>query len=109
MKVLLDECVDQRLAEEICGHEVKTVPETGWANFKNGKLLSLAQQEFEVFVTVDKNLPYQQHLPKFNIAVIVLRAPSNRLADLRPLVPRLLAELPSVSVGMAGCESLAWW
>ncbi len=101
MKLLLDECVDQRLAAEIQGHAVKTVPEMGWASFKNGQLLSLAQSDFDVFITVDRNLPYQQSLPKFNIAVVILQAPTNRLADLKPLVPRLLAELQTAPVGQA--------
>ncbi len=59
MKVLLDECIDQRLAAEIADHEVKTVPQMGWANLKNGQLLTLAQAEFDVFITVDRNLPHQ--------------------------------------------------
>ena len=59
----------------------------GWSHFKDGQLLSAAQNEFDVFVTVDRNLPYQQHLPKFRIAVIILRARPNRLIDLVPLVP----------------------
>lgn len=101
MKLLLDECVDQRLAAEIQGHAVKTVPEMGWASFKNGQLLSLAQYDFDVFITVDRNLPYQQRLPTFNIAVVILQAPTNRLADLKPLVPRLLAELQTAPVGQA--------
>ena len=59
----------------------------GWVTIKNGELLALAEKEFEVFLTVDRNLSFQQHLPKFAIAVIVLRAFSNRLSDLKPLVP----------------------
>ncbi|HEX8237344.1 MAG TPA: DUF5615 family PIN-like protein [Abditibacteriaceae bacterium] len=101
MKVLLDECIDQRLAAGITGHEVRTVPEMGWANVKNGKLLTLAQTDFEVFVTVDRNLPFQQNLPKYNIAVVVLRAKSNRLTDLKPLVPLLLSTLPTAPIGTA--------
>ena len=101
MKILLDECIDQRLAAEITNHEVKTVPEMGWANVKNGQLLTLAQADFDVFVTVDRNLPYQQNLPKYNIAVVVLRAKSNRLADLQPLVPELLSVVQTVPIGTA--------
>jgi hypothetical protein len=56
MKVLLDECIDRRLAKEFVGYEVKTVPEMGWVGVKNGKLLALAESEFEVFVSVDRNL-----------------------------------------------------
>lgn len=106
MKVLLDECLDQRLAADILGHEVKTVPEMGWANLKNGELLTLAQVGFDTFVTVDRNLPYQQNLPKYDIAVVVLRAKSNRLADLQPLVPELLRTLPSAASGTATIVSL---
>ena len=84
MKILLDECIDRRLAKEIEGHEVVTVPQAGWAGIRNGELLRLAQAQFDVFVTVDRNLSFQQHLAQFTIAVIVLQAPTNRLKDLRP-------------------------
>jgi hypothetical protein len=92
--VLLDECVDRRLAAGIPGHAVKTVPEAGWAGLRNGDLLRRAQHEFDVFVTTDRNLPFQQDLSRFALAVIVLQAPRNRLADLRGLIPQLLAVLP---------------
>lgn len=101
MKILLDECIDRRLAKDIAGHEVKTVPQMGWATIKNGELLTLAEKDFEVFVTVDRNLSFQQNLPHYNIAVVVLRARSNRLQDLRPLVPKLLEILPKVKRGEA--------
>ena len=74
MKVLLDECVDSRFAGHIQTVEVHTVVGKGWAGITNGKLLALAQAEFDVFVTVDRNLSFQQHLPKFDIAVILLQA-----------------------------------
>lgn len=89
MKILLDECIDRRLAKEIEGHEVVTVPQAGWAGIQNGELLRRAQELFDVFITVDRNLSFQQHLPQFTIVVIVLQAPTNRLKDLRPLVPQL--------------------
>jgi len=101
VKVLLDECVDRRLSREITGHEVKTAHEMGWSTIENGELLALAAMEFEVFVTVDRNLSFQQNLPAFEIAVIVLRARSNRLADLRPLLPELLASIPTAKRGIA--------
>jgi len=94
-RVLLDECVDRGLLSEITGHEVRTVPDVGWASVKNGELLSRAQGDFDVFVTTDKNLMFQQNLPKFDIAVIVLAGKTNRLHDLLPLVPRSLEILPS--------------
>ena len=82
MKVFLDECVDWRFARQITGHDVKTARQMGWSAIKNGELLALAAAEFDTFVTVDRNLSFQQNLPVFDIAVIVLRAKSNRLADL---------------------------
>jgi hypothetical protein len=97
--VLLDECVDRRLAGDIRGHDVKTVPGAGWAGLKNGELLDQAQHEFDAFVTVDRKLPFQQDLSRFSIAVVVLRAPSNRLTDLRGLIPQLLTALPGAKRG----------
>ena len=90
MRILLDECVDRRLAKDIEGHEVVTVPQAGWAGLQNGELLRLAQREFDIFITVDRNLSFQQSIGRFSIAIIVLEAPTNRLEDLRPLVPKLL-------------------
>ena len=72
-----------------------TVPQVGWAGIQNGELLRLAQVQFDVFVTVDCNLSFQQHLRQFTIAVIVLQAPTNRLEDLCPLIPQLHRMLPS--------------
>lgn len=101
MKLLLDECIDRKFAREFVGYEVKTVPQMGWAGIKNGQLLNLAEAEFDVFITVDRNLSFQQNLPQFDIAVIVLQAPSNRLADLKPLAPQVLAILATVAKGQA--------
>ncbi len=94
MRVLLDECVDARLAPHIEGYATRTVQGHGWAAITNGKLLALAQAEFDVFVTVDRNLSFQQHLPKFTIAVVPLHARTNRLIDLVLLVPELLRVIP---------------
>jgi len=101
MKILVDECIDRKLTREFVDHEIKTVPQMGWAGVKNGQLLALAEAEFDVFITVDRNLSFQQNLPQFDIAVIVLQAPSNPLADLKPLVPEVLAILASVAKGQA--------
>ena len=73
----------------------------GWATIKNGELLALAEKEFDVFLTVDRNLAFQQNLPKFAIAVLVLHARSNRLADLKPLAENVLSILPSLEKGRA--------
>jgi hypothetical protein len=98
VKILLDECVDRRLAKELSGHLVETVPKMGWAGLKNGDLLTLAEKQFDIFITVDRNLSLQQNLPRFNIAVLVLHAPTNRLEDLKLLVPNILAVLPTAKV-----------
>jgi len=73
----------------------------GWATIKNGQLLALAERSFDVFVTVDRNLSFQQNLTSYSIAVIVLRAKSNRLAELKPLVPQLLAVVATAQPGAA--------
>jgi hypothetical protein len=99
MRVLLDECVDRHLAPDLVGHDVRTVTDMGWNGIANGDLLARAQQQFDVFLTVDKNLPHQQSVAKFSVAVLVVRAPTNRLADLRPLVPRILDALPVCQPG----------
>ncbi len=101
MKLLFDECIDRKFTREFVDYEVKTVPQMGWAGVKNGELLALAEAEFDVFITVDRNLSFQQNLPQFNIAVIVLQAPSNRLADLKPLAPEVLAILATATKGQA--------
>lgn len=100
MRVLVDECVDWRFSRELVGHEVKTARQMGWSTIGNGELLALAAKEFDVFVTADRNLSFQQNLPAFAIAVIVLRAKSNRLSELRPLVPELLASIPIAKLGV---------
>ena len=99
MRILLDECIDQRLAKELLGHEVKTVPQMGWTGLSNGELLGRAEGAFEIFVTVDANLPFQQELSRFSLATFLLRAPSNRLEELRPLISLLLAILPQAKSG----------
>lgn len=96
MRVLLDECVDWRLSRDIVGHDVKTAYQMGWATIKNGELLALAAEHFDVFISVDRNLAFQQNVTALAISVIVLSAKSNRLADLKPLVPRLLAAIETI-------------
>ncbi len=101
MKILLDECVDRRLARDIPQHDVKTISQMGWSGIKNGNLLGLAEKEFDAFVTVDRNLSYQQNLSQYDITVLVLRARTNRLRDLQPLLPKLLESLSHAKHGEA--------
>ena len=98
-RVLLDENLPRLLKRELAGFEVRTVVEVGWAGIKNGKLLRLAEAEFDVFVTADKNLPHQQPLPDFDLGIVVLRARTTKLEDLLPLVAALLQVLPSIGAG----------
>jgi hypothetical protein len=86
VKIFLDECVDWRLSRDIAEHDVKTARQMGWSAIKNGELLALVSGAFDVFITVDRNLAFQQNVGVLPFAVIVLRAKSNRLADLKPLV-----------------------
>jgi len=100
MRVLLDECVPRPLRRELPGHEVRTVPEMGWAGKKNGALLALIKEAgFEVFVTTDQNLEHQQNLQRAGIPVVVLVAFSNTLHSLLPLIPGLQLALGQVRPG----------
>lgn len=99
MRILLDECVDWRLARDLPDYEVSTTAQLGWSSLKNGALLTVAAERFDVFVTVDRNLPYQQNVSALQLAVVVLRARSNRLKELRLLVPELLKLLPGLLPG----------
>jgi predicted nuclease of predicted toxin-antitoxin system len=99
MRVLLDECLPRRLTHLLAGHAVMTAAEAGLAGTKNGLLLAQAAGRFDVLVTVDQSLPNQQNLHSAGIGLVILVAISNRLDDLRPLVPQLLAILPSVAAG----------
>jgi len=99
MRVLLDECMPRALRRALPGHEVKTVAETGWAGVKNGELLQLAATQFDVLLTVDRNLEYQQNFADLALAVIVVHAPSNDVTMLRPLMSAVLAALPETTLG----------
>lgn len=99
MKVLLDECVPRKLRRELTEHAVITVTERGWSGIKNGKLLALAETEFEVFLTVDQNLKYQQNLKAFNIGVILLVGRNNRLKTLLPLMAEARKALENITAG----------
>jgi hypothetical protein len=90
MRVFLDECVDWRLSRHIPGHDVVTAQQMQWAGLKNGDLLARVSRRFDVFITVDRNLPFQQNIQIYGITVVILQAKSNRLADLRALMPALL-------------------
>ncbi len=99
MRILLDENLNWRLEQFLRGHEDKSVPRIGLAGLKNGKLLARAQEKFDVIITMDGSMASQQNLSKVKIAIVALRAPSNRLADTSPLMPKVLALLPTLKPG----------
>ena len=105
MNILLDECVPARLARELAPHSVTTVQRRGWAGIKNGDLLALAQNEFDVLITVDRKLSEEQDLTNFTIAVVLLRAATNRLEHLRPLAGKILEKLADAPAGAVSVVS----
>ena len=103
MRVLLDHCVPAPLWRPLAaaGHDVSTCVREGWDTLRNGVLLREAQATFDVLLTIDQRLPDQQSLTGIDIAVVVMTAPPNRLADLLALVPDVLAVLPTLSPGLS--------
>ena len=99
MRVLLDEQLPLDLAPLLSGHDVRTVGQQGWSGIKNGELLRRAGLEFQAFVTMDRNLEFQQNIPALALGVLLVRAPSNRMIHLQPLVPAILQELQQIAPG----------
>ena len=100
MRLLLDECVPRKFKQELPGHEVSTAREMGWSGKQNGELLALMRERrFEVFITVDQNVEFQQNVKASGIAVVVLAARTNRLKELRPLAPAVLRVLAAIRPG----------
>ena len=99
MRLLLDECLPRTLKKEFPGHKIQTVPDMGWAGKKNGELLRLAENQFDVFVTLDQNMQYQQNLSKSSMAVLLLAVSNNRFESIQPLVSKVLFALKSLKPG----------
>jgi hypothetical protein len=98
-RVLLDECVDVRLSSELGNHDVRTVVQQGWRGKKNGELLRLAAAHFDVFITIDKNLPFQQTISQLRLGVICLTLPGDEFDDIRALTPRLRHAVMKIKPG----------
>ncbi len=96
MRILIDECLNWRRARALTGHYAVSAQKMGWGGLKNGVLLAKAEQEFDVFITGDRNLSFQQDIARFDIAVVVLHAPSTQLHHTLPLVTKVLAMLPTL-------------
>ena len=99
MKLLLDECTPRRLLLDFAGHDAQTVEDAGFKGLKNGALLQRASTAFDVLITVDQNIPFQQNPANLPIAIVILKARSNRYSDLRTLLPKVLQILPAIRVG----------
>lgn len=100
MRVLLDEHLDRRLKPLFDNRfEVVTIHEHGWSGKKNGMLLQAAQAEFDALVTMDWSIEYQQNLQKLALAIVILRAPSNRRQDTEPLIPKVNDALATIRPG----------
>jgi hypothetical protein len=99
MKLLLDECVTSYLKPEYVGHEVSTIGEAGLRGLKNGNLLCAASGHFDVLITVDQNLQYQQNLKGSSIAILVLKAKRSTFPFLQPLIPKALHMIETIEPG----------
>jgi hypothetical protein len=102
MRILLDENLPRKLSEHLMGHQCRSVVESGWSGKTNGELLALADPLFDVLLTLDKSLPYQQNLESGRIAVLIVRARSNRIQDLLPIIPECLTAMESIQPGLCG-------
>ncbi len=91
MRVLIDECLDPTVKTLFSGQEAKTVHDLGWDQLPDGPLLKMAQQSFDVFVTIDRNLEYQQNLRKLTLGVVVVEVSKNQMRFYQVLQPELLA------------------
>jgi hypothetical protein len=100
MRVLIDECIDERFRNYLPGHDCQTARYAGLAGLTNGELLTAAEAaRFDVFLTADQGIEYQQNLTGRTIAIIIFRTRSNRLKDLLPHVPACLAHIASIQPG----------
>jgi hypothetical protein len=100
MRVLIDECIPRKFKTHLVGHECRTVPEAGFAGKQNGELLELARSQFDVLVTLDKGIQYQQNLTERSMAVLILGVKSNRLEDVAIHAPAHLKALESIQPGL---------
>ena len=99
MKLLLDECVPRRLRRDLAEHEFFTIEQAGFKGLKNGVLLRAAAEQFDALITVDKSIPHQQTLATLDLALIILRARSNKYPTLKPLAPQILEALTQIQPG----------
>ena len=99
MKIVIDECLPRRLAKSFAGHKVCTVQQIRLNGLLNGVLLKAINDDFDVFITIDQNLVFQQNLQSVKIAVIILCARTNRFDDIQSLIPAILIALKKIKPG----------
>ena len=101
MRILIDECLPSELSGTLTamGHECQTVRRAGFGSKKNGELLTIAEGRWEVLLTSDRNIKYQQNMNGRNVSIVILRAKSNRMTDLLPLMPACGQALLAVEPG----------
>ena len=99
MKLLLDECVVHDLKKDLTGHEVATVVEAGFGGLENGELLRAAADAYDAFITVDRNLRFQQNIQTLRLGIIILKASGITYEHLKPLAPRILQALSTLKAG----------
>ena len=104
MRILIDECLNWRLARALPGHYCASVSKMGWSGIQNGELMTLAQENgFDVFITGDRNLSYQQNTSRYGLAIVVLAAGSTDLNHTLPLMPKVLSLFASLRPGQVVC------
>lgn len=99
MKILFDACCPRPLRKHLSGHEIKTAQEMGWRHLRNGDLLVRAQTLFDVMISTDSNIEYQQQLPEYDIGLIVLRAVTGKVSELLTLIPQCLRAIQEIQEG----------
>ena len=99
MRILLDECVNPRVREAFQGHEVRTAVQMGWGGITNGKLLALAQEEFDVLVTLDQNIEYQLNMRSVGLGLLVVKVPDNKIKFYEPIFSEMLQAAEKLSAG----------
>jgi predicted nuclease of predicted toxin-antitoxin system len=101
MRILIDECLPDELKDSVTamGHECQTVRRAGYGSKKNGELLMLAEGRWDVLLTSDRNIKYQQNMIGRSMSTLILRAKSNRMKDLLPLMPACAEALLSIRPG----------
>jgi hypothetical protein len=99
MRIILDECLPRRLLRDIPDHQITTVPRQGWAGVTNGVLLARIGSDFDIFITMDSNIVYQQNLEGLQLCLIVLHGPNSRYETLQPLLPAIRSAIADAQPG----------